>query len=123
MAETQGSPLAAPRYARHRSEVTAADGAAIANRMLGCNTENYTHTHIQVVPSGGANPTAEVLWWSEEAGQFVSEHTAISKAGTGADTPFEFTVASQGRILFVKLTSISAGSVEVMVAGFHSDAL
>jgi hypothetical protein len=103
--------------------VTAADGATITDRKVGCNTSGFTHAHVQVVPSGGANPTAEILWWSEEAGQFVSEHVAISKAGVGADTPFEFTVDCQGRILFVKLTSISAGSVEVMIAGFHTNAI
>lgn len=123
MAETQGNPYAAPRYARHRSGVTAADAAIIEDRTVGCNTEGYTHAHIQVIPTGGGNPTVEVLWWSEAAGRFIEDHVLVSKAGKGANVPFEFTVDCQNRIMFVRFDVLAAGTCEVMVSGFHSSAL
>lgn len=123
MAETQGNPYAAPRYARHRSGVTAADAATITDRGVGCNCEGYSHVHIQVIPSSGANPTVEILWWSEAAGQFIEDHTLVSKGAKGANTPFELTVECQNRIMVVRFDVLAAGTCEVMVAGFNANQL
>lgn len=123
MAETQGNPFGAPRYARHRTGVTAADAAIIEDRKVGINMTEYTHAHIQVIPSGGANPTVEVLWWSEVAERFIEDHTLVSKGAKGVNVPFEFTVESLGRIMFVRFDVIAAGTCEVMVSGFHSSAI
>lgn len=118
--QTYGNPKQAPEYARHRTGVTALDGAAaIADRGRGINMAHQTHAHIQVVPSGAANPTIEVLWWSEEASQFIPEHTPLVKAGVGVAKPYEFTVEARGRILFVKVTAGAVGSVEILVSGFN----
>jgi hypothetical protein len=73
---------------------------------------------VQVVPSGGANPSVAVFWWSEEAEKFVQEHVALAKAGVGVNAPYEFTVESRGRIMFVAVTAIAAGTVDVYVSGF-----
>jgi len=121
--ETQGAPYAAPKYSRHRTAVTAADAAIMTDRKVGCNCEGYTHAHIQVIPTGGANPTVEVLWWSEAASKFVEDHVLISKAGKGANVPFEFTVDCRGRIMFVRFDLLTAGTCEVMVSGFHTSQL
>lgn len=123
MTETQGNPYGAPRYARHRSGVTGADAAIITDRKVGINMTEYTHAHIQVIPTGGANPTVEVLWWSEAANRFIEEHTNISKAGGGVNAPYEFTVDCRGRIMFVRFDLLTGGTCEVMVSGFHTSAI
>jgi len=123
MAETSGNPFGAPRYARHRSGATGVDAATITDRKVGINMTEYTHAHIQVIPSGGANPTVEILWWSEAAGRFIEDHTLNSKGAKGINVPFELTVDCRGRIMFVRFDALAAGSCEVMVSGFHSSAI
>ena len=119
MADVSGNPNLAPEYALHRSARTAADSLPETLRPHGINMSSYTNAHIQVVPSGGANPDVAVLWWSEAAGEFVQEHTPITRAGVGVDTPYEFDVDARGRIMFVAITAIVAGSVDVHVSGYN----
>lgn len=119
MADIKGNPKLAPDYALHRSEVAAADTLPEAIRAHGINMASYSHAHIQVVPSGGANPSVGVQWWSEAAGEFVQEQAPIAKAGVGVDTPYEFTVECRGRIMLVPITAIAAGAVDVHVAGYN----
>lgn len=114
----QRSAPKAPQYAMHRKGVAAVDSAALAQEENGCNAGGYSDVHVQVVPSGGANPTVEVLWWSDPASVFVKEQVALTKAGIGADKPFEFTIQPKGRIFLVAVTVIAAGSVDVFVSGF-----
>lgn len=114
-------PKKAPDYAQHRSDVAAPDVIANVPRTQGINTTGYQHAHIQVVPSGGANPTVVVYWWSESAEVFVADHTDITKAGVGADTPFEFTVECRGRIMLVAISVIAAGVCDVYVSGYERD--
>jgi hypothetical protein len=59
-----------------------------------------------------------LLWWSEEAGKFIQEQVPITKAGVGADVPYEFTVDARGRIMFIAFTTLASGSCKVAVAGF-----
>lgn len=116
---TQSSPQKAPNYALYR-DVAAADVLPIADRAKGINMDGYEYAHIQVIPAGGADPTAQVQWWSSDGnGKFVQEHTALSKAGVGADTPFEFTVECRGRIMGVFLTTLAAGTAKIYVSGFN----
>ena len=115
----ESGPKKAPEYALHRKAVVAADVIATTAAKTGINCSNYQHAHIQVVPSGGANPNVAVYWWSEEADVFIQEHTPIAKAGVGADTPYEFTVECRGRIMLVAITTIAAGAVSVYVSGFE----
>lgn len=112
------SPTKAPTYTLYRT-VTANDTPPIIDVNYGINMSNYKTANIQVVPSGGANPTVGVMFWSEEATKFVQASTAISKAGVGADTAHEFEVECNGRIIFVTVSSLSAGSVTILVSGFE----
>jgi hypothetical protein len=104
-----------PNYALYRDGVDATD-SDFTDVDLGINTSYFKTALVQVVPSGGADPTVEVMWWSEEAESFVKEHVALTKAGIGANTPFEFSVSCYSRIMFVAVT-ITAGSVKILVAG------
>jgi len=123
----QSSPNTAPYYASHREGVAAVDavvnGVIKKSKKNGCNAHQYKDVHIQVVPSGGANPDVAVWWWSDVAnsgnGAFIQEHTPIAKAGVGVDTPYEFTIEPKGRIFFVQVTAIAAGNVDILVSGFE----
>jgi hypothetical protein len=120
--EIQASPILAPEYALHRKDVAAVQNpAALAAvpKTSGMNFRDRDVALVQVVPSGGANPTVQVMYWSEAAGQFVNEHTPIVKTGVGANTPYEFEVAARGRILYVGVTAIAAGVVDVHMAGYN----
>ena len=107
-----------PEYVLYRDGLTGVDAApALADEANSVNTSHYKYTNIQVIPSGGANPDVEVRWWSEEAGVFIKEHTAITKVGIGANTPFEFTVNSLSRKMMVVVTTLAAGSVKILISG------
>lgn len=112
-------PKKAPDYAHHRNGVVAPDVIADVRRTTGINCANYQFAHIQVVPSGGANPDVAVYWWSSSADAFIVEHTSIAKSGIGANTGYEFTVECRGRIMLVAITAIAAGTCDVYVSGFE----
>jgi len=121
MSQKVNTPEKAPDYSIHREAVAAPDVIANVVRAHGINMSGYDEAHIQVVPSGGANPNVAVYWWSENAGVFVQEHTAIAKSGVGVNTPYEFTVKSKGRIMFVAVATIAAGVCDVLVSGFNRE--
>jgi hypothetical protein len=107
----------APIYSLYRDGISVTDTLPETERAHGINISDRRWAHIQVIPAGGADPTVAALWWSEEAQKFVQEHTPISKVGVGADTPFEFTVEPLGRIMFVAVTTLAAGTVKILIAG------
>lgn len=113
------SPSSAPKFTRHRLVKVNPDAGAITTRSRGMNMAGFKVAHIRVIPSAGITPTVDILFWSEAAGKFVQEHTAISKAAPGAGVAFDFTVDAQGRVIFAYVTgTIGAGKqVEVLVAG------
>jgi len=118
------SPAIAPDYVLYREVTAAPDSLPETTKGHGMNMGHHRFAHIQVVASGGANPNVAVLWWSEHAGKFVQEHTAIAKAGVGVNTPYEFTVEAAGRILFVAVTGgLSAGGhkAKILVSGYDMD--
>lgn len=108
----------APLYQQYRKAVAAVDTLPVTDVKEACNAGQHEDVHVQVFPAGGANPTVAVLWWSEAAGKFIQEHVAISKAGVGANTPFEFTIQAKGRMFFVAVTTLAAGTVDIYVSGF-----
>lgn len=114
------SVTAAPKYSIHRNGITAADGAASTNERDGESFAGYDLGIVQIIPSGGANPTVELMVWSEAAGKFISANPAASKTGLGADTPYEFTFTAAGRKFWVMVTALAAGSVDVYVAGHRT---
>lgn len=114
----------APVYVEHRHGVVAVDGlvATLTNPALGIACPGYEQAHVQVVPSGGANPSVEVLVWSDAAGHFINPvGTEFVQAGTGVNTSYEFTVPVRSRLFFVRVTAIAAGSCSVFVAGSELD--
>lgn len=120
---TSRGPGNAPNFNTHRTGVTATDTIANVTARQGMNMEGYEHAHIQVIPSGGANPTVQVYYWAPgvgSSGAWIREHTAATFAGVGADTPFGFTVQPRGRKMFVAVTTLAGGSVRIDVAGFRT---
>ncbi len=117
---TSSSPVRAPNYVAHRESVAAADGiGAITRRARGVNMAGFESAHIQVLPETDAVAGVEVLWWSETAGKFIQENTSLAKAAVGASIPYEFTVDCKGRIMFVKIATLTGGAaVSVNVSGF-----
>ena len=110
------SPQKAPLYALYRN-ASAVDSLPETVKAHGINMVDYSSAHIQVLPAGGANPTVKVMWWSEEAGKFIDEQVALTKAGIGADAGFEFTVNCLGRIMLVAVTVLAAGTAKILVSG------
>lgn len=92
--------------------------AALVEDRYCMNLAGYETAIVQVVPTGGANPSIEVLFWSEAAESFVSEVPALAVAGQGADKPYEVRVPALGRKMLVKVTAIAAGSVDIFIAAF-----
>jgi len=123
MADTSTAPKTAPQYTHYRTVTGAVDTLPETTKAHGMNAAIFERANIQVVPSDGANPTVDVLWWSDEADAFIQEHTNIQKAGIGADTPYEFTIESLGRIFFVAVTSgVAAGqTAKIFVSGYGLD--
>jgi hypothetical protein len=119
-ANTTQSPELAPEYALHREGVAVVDVIANVAKTQGMNMATYERAHIQVIPSGGADPTVRVHWWSEEAGRFVVDKDYIAVAGEGANTPYEFTVNCRGRRMFVAITVLAGGTANVRVSGFRT---
>jgi hypothetical protein len=117
--------LLAPDYGHHRNNVSSVDPAALtdafySNVKAGINMRGYEYAHIQVVPTGGANPSVEVLVWSPGADRFIAIVTPVTQAGVGVDTPYEFTFSALGRHILVRVTSLAAGTCDVYVSGASS---
>lgn len=110
------SPAGSPNYALYRQGVAAVDNLTNVPKAHGMNMSTYDRAHIQVMPAGGANPTVRVYYWSEEASAFI-QSTEAAVAGVGADTPHEFTVECRGRIMFVAVTVLAGGTVDIAVSG------
>lgn len=112
----------APEYKAHRLAIDAVDSPNPTDSIYGIQCREFDRLHVQVHPSGGANPSVEVVFWSDALQTFISAHTSLTFAGKGADTPYEFSVDVEGRIAFVRVAAIVAGACDVYVAGWHASA-
>lgn len=119
MPDHKVSPPMAPEYGLYR-EVVAVDSLPVTTKKAGLHCGGLYRVMFQVVPSGGANPTVALMYWSEGAGKFIPEHSPITKAGIGADTPFEFAVDANGRTLFLAVTTLAAGKVDIYASSSPS---
>jgi len=119
MTYATSSPQKAPDYVAHRLAIGVPDSGTINNKQVGMNMSNYEYAHIQVIPQAGVNANVAVLWWSDAAGKFIQEHTAITKTGVGAGIAYEFTVEPRGRIMFVSVTAVATSTVDIYVSGFN----
>ena len=118
------SAPSAPDYAIHRKDVAAVDTLPETEELHGMNMQGFEVAHIQVIPSGGADPDVEVLYWSPQAGEFIVVDPADTRTGAGVDTPYEFTVQVRGRLIFVAVTTLAAGQVDrILVSGQELDHL
>jgi hypothetical protein len=112
------STTQAPQSKIYREGITAADVIANVREVDGLNCAQYNVLNVEVIPEGGANPTVAVWVWSETASKFVQENPAFTKAGVGADTPYAFSFNVNGRIVFIAVTVIGAGSCKIATSGF-----
>lgn len=117
-----GAADKAPRYLQHRHLVGVVDTLPETNEKHGISCEDYEYAHIQVVPSGGANPVVKVLFWSEGAAAFVPDHAGIDFTAFGVDTSWEASVSVRSRKMFVAVTSGVSGVqvCRVFVAGYRN---
>lgn len=83
----------------------------------GLNFSGYDVGMFQVIPSGAANVTVEIMEWSEGAGTFISASPISTFAGLGAGIPFAFTIPANGRILYPRVAVMAAGTCDIWAAG------
>lgn len=109
-----------PNYTLYKEGITAPESlVGLANFDGGINTSSYKDVCVQVLPAGTANPSVSVYFWSALQGAYIQAQTPIDMAGVGSNTPYEFTVETNGRHIFVRVSAITAGSVKIAVAGFE----
>ena len=99
------TPGRAPNTNLHREVAVNDPAPAVTDKDLGVNFKGFEKGIIEVLPSGGANPVIDLLFWMEEAGGFIGEHTPIQFSAPGADTPYSSTFDAMGRIVFAKVVS------------------
>jgi hypothetical protein len=106
-------------YSKLYRTVVANDVLPVTDKKQGLNCGQYNRLSVEVIPSGGDNPTVAVLIWSEEAGAFIALNPAFTKAGVGVDTPYAFTFDCDGRIVFIAVTAGGgAGETKIATSGF-----
>ena len=106
-----------PKYSTHREAVTAVDASPSTKQAEGINYQGYDYALFQVIPTGGANPSIELMEWSDEANSFISANPKFELTGLGIDTPYSFTSLALGRILWVRVSALLAGSVNIVYSG------
>lgn len=114
------SPRQSPYYNQHREVSVAHDTLPEIVKAHGINMSSYRYGMVQVVPSGDADPEVEVFWWSEAAVKYVVNNPPLTYAGVGPNMPYEFTIETLGRIMFVAVVSgNNAGSnlTQIFVSG------
>lgn len=116
-------PYPTPKYEQHRTVVSAVDSAAPTNKNEGVNFAGFDTALIQVVPTGTADPSVEVMIWSEAAQSFISSAPKLEFSGLGADKAYEISVPAHGRILWVGVTALTIGSLTLHVSGRQTGAL
>lgn len=109
------STTAAPDHRKYRTVVNATDSGPFNDKKQGLNAGHYRRLNVNVIPTSGANPTVEVMFWSDEASAFVSENPALTKAGAGVNTAYAFTVEANGRMVFIAVTAGLAAAQQVVI--------
>lgn len=116
------SPEIAPKYSLYRDLIKTVDSGPYTEEKHGVNMADYAFANIQVLAGHAAdNPNIQVLYWSEELGQFIPDNTALSFTGIGAGKPYEVSVKTYGRIIFVEVTGTINGAsagIKILVSGY-----
>ena len=107
----------APKFEPHRKGIAALDASNPTKASEGVNFAGFDVGYFQVEPSSSANPTIEILSWSESLSEFISQNPPLTFTGAGADTPYEVSFPANGRILFAKVTAGALGSVDINASG------
>lgn len=109
-----------PEFTLYRTASDADDSLPMTDSKQGLSTADYEDVILEVVPSG-VDPDIEILFWSEAAGKFVKENTAITYSGIGSDTPYQVRVKTLGRRIFVAVSGgLGAGdTVAIYAAGWR----
>jgi hypothetical protein len=116
------NPERAPEYNLHRHVKDANDTLPETSKANGMLMQDYRWANVQVVPSELADPAVSVLFWSEEAAQFVKPNPAMDFAAKGAGIPWETVIEANGRRMFVAVTAGMAADdeVKISVGGFKT---
>lgn len=123
MADTTQSPVHVKEnkaFALHRDGVTSADTIADVIKARGMAMSGYEEALIEVIPSGGANPTLGVYFWSEAAGVWLQDETPQVIGPVGVDTLYHALVLVKHRRMFIAVDAIAAGPVSIRVAGHRN---
>lgn len=109
-----------PDFEQYKVVSEAPDGGGpYTEKKHGVATDNWLSTIIDVAVSASANPSVNVLFWSEAAGQFVADDGVSTVAAKGAGVSWQKIVNSAGRVMFVEvLGTVGANqTVTISVAG------
>lgn len=107
----------APDFKPFSTGLTAAETLTGKPAKAGLNFSGYDVALFSVVPSGGANPTIEIMVWDPTAEAWVSTNPVSTYAGIGADTPYQISFNAYGRVLYPRVHTIAAGEVSISQAG------
>lgn len=107
----------APDFKPFSIGITAAQVLTGKPATAGLNFSGYDVALFSVVPSGGANPTIEVMVWDPVSVKWIATNPASTYAGAGADTPYQIAFNAYGRKLYPRVHTIAAGSVSISQAG------
>jgi len=114
-------------FVLYKKVTEAPEAGPFITKEHGVNSHAHEYAVVDVAPAAGGNPNVEVLFWSDRAnggnGAFVAENPQLTKTGLGADTPYQFSFPSLGRLFFVAVTGgLAAGqSAEISVSGYGLD--
>ena len=119
MTTTKSTPGLAPNFVLHREVKEAVDSGDITNVKSGMNMEGFSTCIIDVSPSTLADPSIQILFWSENHSKFVAENSPVSYPGAGAGKGYQQQVDCAGRVMFVFVDSgVTTGdTVKIGVAG------
>lgn len=127
------SPTLAPDWQLYR--VVSAQDSVFTEKKYGINCGHYKKVRFSVVPfdddpvqnpdaapGGSANPSIEVMIWSDSAGEFLAFPTPLTKTGAGAGVAYIVDVENAyGSILFVAITAAPGGVVAISAQGYSID--
>lgn len=93
--------------------VTADESTPPSELKKGMNFQGYDVAFVQIIPSGGSTPSVELLTWCPSQDTFIPVNPTATWTAPAAGAAFEFTFSPYGRSVWVRVTGVGAGSVEV----------
>lgn len=109
-----------PKSGMWREDISAVEsvGSLPDSLNAGLNFKGYDVAMFTVYPSGGAEPTVEVMAWDSVTESWVSTSPKAEFAANATDESFAFTVPAYGRGLYVRVSVLAAGSCSISASGF-----